>query len=133
MIARKVYYTAVLVVPDGTDSDVYGEGTTPGDGTRLESGWISLDYSGWTVFANREDVAPDTFDPDDDLDSAAWLAQTLSERIGAGAHDNGDGTWYSEDGEQNFETGVDRTLAAHAYGFTEDELARASDLLRASR
>ena len=125
-MTRQVFYTADLIVPDDTDTDVYGEPTEPGYGATLEAGWLDPDWSRWTVYENAEDVRPDTFD--NDGDPVIWLVERISDRLGRACGQGGH-TFYATDSDDNYVTGVNRSLAAHAQGFTDEELILANELL----
>lgn len=125
---RRVFYTGDLITPDDTDTDVYGAPTLEGYGATLASGWVDPDWTRWAVYENRDDVRPDVMDDDDEREPAKWLADTIADRLGW-CEDNGG--WFSAvDSVVNYSTGDEILLSAHPDGFTEEEIARASELMR---
>lgn len=125
---RKIYYTADLITPDGSDS-WNGEPCEPGTGAVVSNGWYSPDWSRTDVYDTREDVTPDVWGKD--VDPAVWLANTLNERLSGWPESNGDGTWYSGEGQDvDHCSGINVSVAAHAEGFTDTELGQAEDWLR---
>lgn len=132
--ARKVYYTADLVTPDG--SDLWnGEPCEPGTGAIVSNGWYDPDWCRTEVREERENVRPDIFDPADGIDPAVWLAYTINQRLSGWPEYHGHGEiWYSgHEDEPDAYSGVKVTVAAHAEGFTDAEIRQAADLLEMLR
>lgn len=77
----QIFYTGNLVISDGSDIDVHGDGCEPGHGQTLESGWVDPDWTLWEVYENYSDVRPDTFTSDDGP-LIEWVADQLTERLG---------------------------------------------------
>ena len=117
---KQVFYTADIIEAD-SDATERGEPD--------ESGWWDPDWTHWEVQDDKSDVKPDVYDPEDDEDPAAWLAEQVSNRLGVIDGADGSGTWYSADDEQNYQTGQSVRPAAHAEGFTDEEIARAEDIM----
>lgn len=131
---RQVFYTADLIIPDGSDTGIYGDGTMPGEGSRLESGWYDPDWCRTEVREEKKDVRADIFDPSDGTDPSVWLAHTLNERLNGWTEYNGRGWWSAgEVEESDHRTGISASVAAHAEGFTDAELRQAEDLLQMVR
>lgn len=131
---RRVFYTADVITPDGSDTWVYGDPCEPGTGATLESGWWSPDWSRWEVYEEPEHVAPDVYDPElRDESPAEWLARVVGDRLGAVEDVSSDSSWYAADSQENYETGADLRPAAHPEGFTPEELAEAVRLLTGTR
>ncbi len=123
---KQIFYTADVIVPDGSDTDVYGEPCEPGHGAVLNMGWISPEWSRFEVHEKPEDVAPDVFEPDDETDDPAeWLASQLNLRLGMVEDTTSSPTFYAIDASEQHTTGTSARLAAHAKGFTDEELERA--------
>jgi hypothetical protein len=125
---RRIFYTADVIRPDGSDTFVYGEATEEGHGATLESGYISPDWSRSTVYENRDDVAADVY-ADDDGSHVIWLAARIADRLGT-VEDNGDGTLYgqsdiAEGTRESIEDGISVTAAAHVEGFSPEEISLA--------
>jgi len=127
MVTRQVFYTADLITPDGSDTDVYGDSCEVGHGATLTSGWVSPDWSRWDVYENKEDVKPDVY-ANDDGDVAEWLARVINDRLGAVEGHALDTSWYAVDADENYTTGVNRHMAAHPEGFTNAELYHAFNI-----
>lgn len=131
-IIRQVYYTADLVVPNGSDTSIYGDGCEPGTGADLRSGWYDPDWSRTTVCELKGAVRPDVWDREGD--PAVWLAHTLNQRLNGHPEYNGGGTWYAgEEDQSDYRTGITASVAAHAEGFTDAEVSHAEDLLQMVR
>jgi hypothetical protein len=126
----KVYYTGDLVTPDGSDTWVYGDPCEPGAGAALESGWLDPDWTRWEVYQERDHVRPDVMPDDYDGTPAQWLAETVGDRLGAIDSMDGTGTFYAADSDQNYTTGQELSMAAHAEGFTDAEVAAAEGILQ---
>lgn len=108
----RIFYTADIIRPDGSDTDVYGEQCGPGHGATMESGWLSPDWSIWDVVESRNDAEPDTYG-NDDGPMIDWVVSRLAHRVGLYANDNGNGTFYAADSDTDFRTGADCLIAAH--------------------
>lgn len=129
IITRVVYYTADLIIPDGSDTGVYGDPCEEGEGAELRSGWYDPDWCRTEVYDERDGCRPDVWDGE--VDPAVWLAHTLNDRLHGWPNDNGDGTWYSgESDTPDYRSGIDVSVAAHAEGFTDAELSQAEDWLQ---
>lgn len=126
---RQVFYTGDLRSPDGSDTGVYGDPCEEGHGETMESGWVDPNWSLFAIWEDREDVRPDVMDDDEERSPAQWLADTITDRLGVVESFDGRGTFYAADGIDNYQTGENMTLAAHAEGFTDDELAEAHNLM----
>lgn len=134
MTDREVYYTASIVRYDGSDTTSDGDGCEPGHGYTEENGWLDPDWSSDTVYEDQENVRPDEYDSEqyDEMESPAeWLAETLWRRIGGCDSDdfNGSDTWYQPDAYEHPSGTHSVRMAAHAYGFTDAELAETNDVL----
>lgn len=143
MSDRKIYYTADVIIPDGTDTNAYGEPCLEGHGYTIDQGWVSPDYSDAVTFDDQEDVRPDVYDPDSghgwlDPSPARWLAETVAARLGHCEADTSLGLprWFraSDDHDRGIDPSLRDnsivTLAAHPYGFTDREIYVASRMLR---
>lgn len=108
----QIFYTGTLITPDGSDS-FDGEPCEEGTGATVTDGWVSPDWSRKDVYDNREDVAPDTYTPDDGP-LIEWIAERLGTRL-IGIEDNGGDvrTFYSSDADTDPYTGVSLRMAAH--------------------
>lgn len=133
---HRIFYTADVIRYDGSDTNCYGEGCEEGSGYELETGWFDPDWSADTVFDKRESVRPDVYTKDEELSPGPWLADRLFHRLRGWCPSEGvngaghlSATFYSQDADQLFDRGCDVTVAAHAYGFTDAELAEANELL----
>ena len=119
----RIYYSADVrspytIVRDDSGLEIDGD-------MRQESGWIDPDWSRTTVHADRGDVTPDAWEPDDGplID---WLAEQVSRRVGY-VEWNTTGTprtFTCADGEMADATGVSTLLTAHLDG-VPDVIARA--------
>jgi len=131
-----VYYTADVIIPDGSDTGVYGDGCEPGTGAYMESGWIDPRWSRETVHENRDHVRPDMFEASQDGDRRRWLADRLSERVNCLDIDNYGNHYsvlYGEAEEPDYRTGITVSVAAHPYGFEDWEIESALDMIRRER
>lgn len=126
---RQVFYTGDLRTPDGSDTGVYGDPCEEGHGESMESGWVDPDWSLFCIWEDRDDVRPDVRDTDEDRSPARWLADIITDRLGVVESHDSRGTFYAADAQENFSTGEIMHLAAHAEGFTDDELNEAVDLM----
>lgn len=120
----EIRYTATIIVPDGTDTDCYGEPCLEGHGYTLETGWIDPTWSLWTTMEDRPAIPADTIDLED-----RWDLEDLEERYGGDLeemirdrimdllgfidHETGDGTYYGGSEDTNYRTGETATYAAH--------------------
>ncbi|SRR6266540_1448813 len=153
--ARELYFSATIIILDGSDTNAYGEPCEPGQGYSEQSGHWDPDRSYWRVHERREDVRPDVYPDQLGQTPAGWLADRLVERLGTiDSYDHGH-TFYAAfeavhpgtladaqgpEGEllstirmklvRGARTGQ-RTLTAagHAHGFSDDELIEAAALL----
>lgn len=125
---REVFFTGTLITPDGSDS-YGGEPCEPGSGATVQDGWVDLRWTRWEVYENREDVRSEVYEPEDG-NPAQWLAEAVAERLGATEDSNSAPAWYAVDPDDNVQTGQSIRLAAHAKGFTDEEIAEADRLLR---
>lgn len=107
----RVFYTGTIITPDGSDTNVYGEGCEPGMGARMESGWIDPDWTLWEVNEERESVCADEWSADSGS-MIEWLVSTIIGRLGY-VEDNGDGTFYASHEVNDYRTGATVMLAAH--------------------
>jgi hypothetical protein len=117
-----VRYTADVISPDGSDTDVYGEPTSPGDGYVLSSGWFAPDWSLYTVSDDPAYGQVDRWSTEEG-DPVTWLRARLTEHLVTVDHAEV-GTFYSAATHSNM-AGETTTVAAHAEGFTSEELAAA--------
>jgi hypothetical protein len=132
-IERGVYYTASLIVRDGSNVGPNGEECEPGDGAHTLDGYVDPEWSWATVGPSRDDDAvADVFDPEAGLDPVEWLAERVLTRV-APYQWNGDQRWYAADSRTLEDGKVDSTACAHAYGFTDEELARAAELINPTK
>lgn len=111
-----IYYTGTLITPDGSDSFA-GQPCEPGTGATEMSGWVDPDWSLGEVRANREDVRPDTWTPDDGP-MIDWAVTAVANRLGwIDSPESSDGrTYYAAEATGPYDalyTGVSLTLAAH--------------------
>lgn len=113
-----IYYTADILAPDETDTNVYGEPCEPGFGQSMESGWWNPDYDLWSVREKQSDVTPDVIDSkdarlDDELLTLSELVETvIEERIGS-IDSFDDDSAYAADSLDNYQTGVRVLRHAH--------------------
>ena len=136
----KVWYSADVVTPNGSDVSIHGEGCEEGTGADLESGWLSPDWSMTTVYEERDHVKPDRFtmadiDPvdlthygDPTRDHVDWLADRLSERLSLVAEyaNYRSGNLYGgQDIEPDPYESIRVSICAHPVGFTPEEIERA--------
>lgn len=153
---RELYYSATVITLDGSDTTADGEPCEPGQGYREESGHWDPDRGYWRVHPDRNDVRPDVYPPGCGQTPAQWLASRLRARLGAAeSYDHGRtfyaaaeavypgrlpdaqgpaGQLLSDLRMALARAGATRrlrtlTAAAHAYGFTEDELAETAAAL----
>ncbi len=121
----RVHYTATNVVPDGSDTDGYGDGCEPGYGYEIQTGWIDPDWDGGkSVHPEPEDVRADVWTPDDGP-MIDWLVARILDRIGL-PEDYGDdahGTYYAGEATTWHDTGIESMRAAHIYGATDSILS----------
>ena len=80
--ARRVYITATVQTPDGSDTTGDGEPCEPGQGYTVADGWLDPDWSRTDVAESSEDVRPDTWTAEDG-DPVEWLRGVLADRLGA--------------------------------------------------
>lgn len=142
-MTRKIFYTADVVTPDGSDTSPDGDATLEGHGATLANGWITPDRP-QDVYDTREEVAPDVFDASEyDTDDAQrhpafWAVSTLTDpdRLyvvegpqGAGRSvDSGELTVYSGHSAEDL-AGVSVSMAAHLSGFTPAEIFEIAHVL----
>ncbi len=129
-----IYYSADVITPDGSDSDVYGEACEPGHGMTRENGWLDPDWSRDTVYESHRDVRADRYEAAWDGDPRKWLAERLATRLEYVDLDSA--TWrsvYSSEGYTDPYTGVTVTVAAHPEGFEQWEIDSALDMIRRER
>lgn len=81
------------------------------EGMAAESGWVDPGWSNRVFFDSRNDVRPvlDTDTDDEDLEDDIRF---VLEELGS-YYDNGDGTFYSDSPEQDYEKGGHYTYAIH--------------------
>jgi hypothetical protein len=129
---RQVFYSADLIIPNGSDVSPMGDGCEEGSGADLVSGWYDADWCRTEVQEEQENVRPDVWDAD--VDPSVWLAYTLNQRLAGWPEYNDRQTWYAGEADQSdYETGISVSVAAHAEGFTDTELAHTEDLLQMVR
>lgn len=129
-MSKLIYFTADVIVPDGSDTNCYGEGTLPGHGYQLETGWYDPDWSRYDVHKDRDSVRADVFDPSDTLTPAEFLAEAVAGRLNGVEFSGAPSTFYSADSDSSdYEKGRELTVAAHPEGFTEAEVNEAIALL----
>lgn len=128
----KIYYTGDLIIPDGSDTGVYGDPCEEGCGEDMQTGWVDPDWTLWTVYEERESVRPDEWQPDDGA-MIDWLYGRLSDRLGLIEEDTGHGTYYAREDVDDFPTGKRIHLAAHVEGATEPMLACVGYMLARER
>lgn len=90
----------VAFTGDVTDAEHAAEGAT------REDGWIDPKWSMTVLFAGKEDVRTETFD------TLAEAVAFIEDTIGS-VHDNGDGTYYAQDGHMDLQSGDDWSYAGH--------------------
>ena len=122
MTTRQIYYTASLIIPDGSDTDSYGEPCEEGRGSIEQDGWIDPDWTLWTVYPKPEDVTPDVWEAPDG-DPVAWLDERLRSRLGSVTRGMGE-TYYSKDSYSRQTDAAMCMIAADVQGFSDDELQR---------
>lgn len=113
----EIRYTATLITPDDTDTNVYGEPCGEGDGQTMEDGWWDPDWSMWEVWPHEEHALVEWIDQtmiDEEYggDENRAIEEIISNRIGA--IDSFDGiTAYGADTIDNYITGERVIGAAH--------------------
>ena len=108
----RIYFTGTLITPDGSDSDVYGDGCEPGEGMTMDTGWLSPDWSRFDVYENRDDVSPDVWSADDGP-MIDWIVERVHARCGW-VEDNHDGrTYYAREADEDIYSGKSMSVAAH--------------------
>lgn len=153
-----LYWTAIIITLDGSDTNAYGEPCEAGKGYIERSGWWSPDRFYWQAHDDRDQAAPDHYPDGEPRSPGRWLADQLLARLNAVAsHD--DGTFYgafeavhpgrltdlaADPTPDNPGVGnalafirqrIGRkgqrslTAAGHAHGFTRDQLDEAAHLL----
>lgn len=129
---RQVFYTGDMIVPDGSDTNAYGEPCEEGAGYELHQGWVDPEWSRFALWEDRDDVRPDVYGDDEDKSPAQWLADTITERCGwVEASDSGVPRWFTAgDPLVNHTTGEEVTVAAHPEGFTDEEIVEAYRIMR---
>jgi hypothetical protein len=90
----------VAFTGDVTDEEHAREGAT------RENGWIDPKWSMTVLHENREDVRTETFD------TLGEAVAFIEDTIGS-VNDNGDGTYYAQDGHMDLQTGDDWSYAGH--------------------
>jgi hypothetical protein len=125
----RIFYTGDLIVPNGSDVSIYGEGCEEGYGADLTSGWVDPDWSLGEVRELREDVRPDVWCADDGP-MIEWIVERLDNRLnGVQVEDVGSmsrGTFYAADPTGPYDsayTGVELLMAAHVEGASPEMLA----------
>jgi hypothetical protein len=127
-----VRFTADIIRPDGSDTDVYGEPCEEGHGYVVESGWYAPSWSRDTVSDNPDYAQVDRWSDDDSTDPVTWLADVLTERLGLVGSVGPFGTSiYAAESDTDPYTGVAVRVAAHPDGFTGDDVSAAIDVMRA--
>lgn len=119
-----IHYTGDLIKHDGSDY-ADGEPCEEGTGFTVESGWVSPDWSRREVYAERDDVAPDTYDAATDGPLIDWLCERLDSRLSVIelSGNIGESTYYSGEADTDPYSGDSITLAAHIDGATPEVLA----------
>lgn len=133
----RIFYTGDVITPDGSDTGIYGDECEPGDGQTLESGWVDPDWSLGEVYADRDDVRPDEWTPDDGP-AVEWLIERICARLGwidsPGHSDQGPFYAAGMTGPSDMlYTGVEMRLVAHVEGATPDMLRAVWAALAASQ
>lgn len=130
----RIRFTATIVTPDGSDTNVYGDPCEPGYGAIMEDGWWNPDWSPWEVWPEPESSKVIFVDGSDVDDYLQWFAETPMDRAEAlravvlraiteelGALDSFDGvTAYAADSLTHYGTGADVLPAAHVEWFASD-------------
>jgi hypothetical protein len=132
----RIYYTGDLIIPDGSDTGVYGDPCEDGMGATVESGWVDPGWSLGVVRESQEDVRPDVWEPDDGP-MIEWILERLSDRLnGVEVESAGEsGTFYACDATGPYDaayTGVSMMLAAHVEGASPEMLRAVCLALRVS-
>jgi hypothetical protein len=78
-----VYYTAIIVTVDGSDTTAGGEPCEPGHGYAVADGFWDPDRGYWRVHADRDQVTPDVYPAGDPRSRVRWLADRLTARLGS--------------------------------------------------
>ena len=102
-----IRFTADIITPDDTDTNVYGEPTETGYGESLESGWWDPNFSLWLVFEDKESALEIEVVDDEDA-----IREEIEGVIGAIDHYDGTSA-YAADPIRNHYTGVSVMPAAH--------------------
>jgi hypothetical protein len=114
-VLAEIRYTATVIVPDDTDTDVYGDQCERGYGATMFTGWYDPDWSRWDVFESREESAVDEITAEEVEDRGTLedaILSVIRDRIGA--LDSWDGeTAYAADEERDYRTGVTVMATAH--------------------
>jgi len=124
----KIWYTADVIVPNGTDVWVYGDPCEKGCGADLVSGWINPGQS-FDVHEERESVSCDEAPSDEELaeDEAtliAWVVDTIHDRIGWVDDNIGGHSFYAMGSDNtDYVTGRESSMCAHVHGATDDQLS----------
>lgn len=130
MTKRQIFYTADLVLPDGSDTTADGDYCGEGQGYSVESGWWDPDWSYWQVHESRDYARPDEYDAESEGQPVAqWAAECLAKRLKGWPEGNGDGTYYSGESYAHPYEGKSICPAAHFSGFKRKELRRIAELI----
>lgn len=133
---RGIYFSATVTTLDGSDTTDDGSECEPGRGYYVEQGWVDTSWSWSEVQVGpREDAVPHVweespFDPEDpSTDPVLWLVEEINNELG-GIEEGSDGRSMYSPGVKTFEgESISVRGAAHPFGFTEEELARALEIL----
>jgi hypothetical protein len=90
----------VAFTGDVTDEEHAREGAT------RANGWIDPKWSMTVLHENREDVRTEVFETL--AEAEAYIEDTIGSVV-----DNGDGTYYAQDGHTDLQTGDDWSYAGH--------------------
>lgn len=88
----RIKFTADVITPDGSDTNVYGEPCEPGQGDTLTQGWYDPEWSRTEVFEHPEYVR--TYKV-----KRKHLDTFLDEWLGA-RHTDNERTWYAADADE---------------------------------
>lgn len=135
----RIFYTADVIQPDGSDTWVYGDPCDEGMGATLVSGWVSASEAGNcdpSVYDDRSDDSDWFADvwTAEDGPMVDWAVSTILRRIGIVEESNSAPTFYACEATDHPYSGVSASYAAHIHGASDGVVsAVAYALARSSR